>query len=238
VTPSNKHQKKILQSITHYPKHIAIIQDGNRRYAQKKGISIEEGHRKGAEKTMDILTWATDLDIPHVTAFAFSTENFKRSEKEREGLHSIFLEKFREMKNNPQIIEHEINISVLGDRSLISPELLHEIEIIENQTKNFHRYNVHLAIAYGGRNELTHAAEHLRGVEKITPEAITKAMYPTMEIPPVDLLIRTANESRISNFLPWLSYGNKTVFCKIKRTWPEIRHKDLVNCLRLYNKLL
>jgi len=236
VSIKKSKKDKILRSIVYFPEHVAIIQDGNRRYAKKHGLTVQEGHQKGAEKTIEILTWATDLNIHHVTVFAFSTENFQRAEDEKEGLHNIFLEKFHQMLDNPHIIEHQINITVIGDRGLISPELIKEIEKVEEMTKDFHRYYVHIAIAYGGQNEIIHTAERLRGVDNINEETVTEAMYPGIEIPPVDIMVRTANESRTSNFVPWLSYGNSAIFYKIKRTWPEIRYKDLLKALKTYNK--
>ncbi|HJJ42369.1 MAG TPA: polyprenyl diphosphate synthase [Methanocorpusculum sp.] len=236
--------KRVLKNIKYHPTHVALIQDGNRRYAKKHGESTSYGHRAGAENTIRVLEWMGKLDIKHVTFYAFSTENFKRDKEEINELLKLFIEKFSEMLNDKRIYENKINVSIIGDRNLIQPELVRMIDKIEDATKDHDRYYVHFALAYGGRNEIVETAK--RVVEcvrekKITPDdidsdLITKMMYPKVIMPPVDLIIRTGNDKRTSNFLPWLANGNEAAVYFCAPTWPEFRYIDMVRALRVYDQ--
>ncbi len=234
----------IFRHLTHVPNHVAIIQDGNRRYAKQHGMSVELGHRAGADTTLRVLEWAKTLNIRHVTFYAFSTENFKRSEEEKNGLLELFIDKFTEMLTDRRIYDNKINVTVIGDRALIAPQLLEKIEAVEEATKDHRDYYVHFALAYGGRNEIVETAKRIvtavrQGNLKpadITPACVTSHMYPTTSMPPVDLILRTANDKRTSNFLPWLANGNEAAVCFCVPTWPEFRYIDLVRALRTYDE--
>ena len=119
----NLYAKRLRRSLTHIPNHVAIIQDGNRRYARARGKDTGYGHRLGADTTERVLDWIGELDIRHVTFFAFSTENFQRTEEEKEELHQLFVEKFSALLTDDRVARYEINISVIGDRSLLDEEL-------------------------------------------------------------------------------------------------------------------
>ena len=225
---------RILRSVHRIPSHVAVILDGNRRYAAKHGLSAVDGHRKGAETTFNFAQWAQDIGITHLTLYAFSTENFQRSADEKKGLKDIFLNEFLRLVEDQRLSEYQVRVSLLGDRSLISPDLLVAIEALEEKTRSFSRYHVHIAIAYGGRHEIVSVASHM-STSPITPDALTDALYPVGSMPDVHLLIRSAGESRISNFLPWLAFGNECVFCSIRRTWPEIRRYDMAKALKKYS---
>ena len=235
---------RILRKLTYTPQHVAVIQDGNRRYAKEHGISVDMGHKLGAETTLRVLEWAKKLDIRHVTFYAFSTENFKRDSDEVDGLMELFVEKFTQMADDSRIIDNKINVTVVGDRTLIPPHVLKKIEAVEEKTKGFTDYFVHFALAYGGRNEIVETAkrvvsEYRNGeieLSDITPEKITEAMYPAGDMPPVDLVLRTANDRRTSNFLPWLANGNEAAVCFCVPTWPEFRYVDMVRALRTYDE--
>lgn len=238
------YSRHILKNLKHKPVHIAVIQDGNRRYAKAHGINVAEGHRIGAETTLNVIDWMGEIGIKHVTLYAFSTENFKRSEDEVTSLMELFIEKFTNMLTDERIKDRKINVSVIGDRKLIPPSVLASIDKIEEATKENDNYYIHVAIAYGGRNEITEAAKKVVAdvrcgkitPEDITPDYITKAMYPAGDMPPVDLIIRTANDQRTSNFLPWLANGNEAAVCFCSPTWPEFRYVDLVRALRVYDE--
>ena len=121
----------LVRRFNHVPTHIAIIQDGNRRFAKEHGLSVDTGHRLGADTTLHVLEWMEKLGIRHITFYAFSTENYKRGEDEVSGLHELFIDKFNEMLEDARIHNNKINVTVVGDRSLISPDLLEVIEKVE-----------------------------------------------------------------------------------------------------------
>ncbi|HJJ47959.1 MAG TPA: polyprenyl diphosphate synthase [Methanocorpusculum sp.] len=238
------YSQHLLAGLKHIPNHIAVIQDGNRRYAKAHDISTAEGHRVGADTTLKVIDWMGQIGIKHVTLYAFSTENFQRSSDEVTALMQLFIEKFTDMLSDKRISDKKINVSVIGDRSLIPASVLSSIEKIENATKKNDNYFIHIAIAYGGRNEITEAARHIicdvregkLSADEITAGCITNAMYPEHDMPPVDLIIRTANDRRTSNFLPWLANGNEAAVCFCSPTWPEFRYVDLIRALRVYDE--
>ena len=234
----------LVRRFSHIPNHVAVIQDGNRRFAKEHGMSVESGHRLGADTTLQVMEWMEKLNIRYITFYAFSTENFRRSSEEVEGLHALFIDKFHEMLEDARVHNNKINIRVVGDRSLISPDLLSIIEQVEEATKNYDRYFVHIAIAYGGRNEIVETARDIiescrKGLcspDDITPDMMTRTMYPLEDMPPVDLILRTAGDHRTSNFLPWLANGSEAAVCFCVPTWPEFRYVDFVRALRVYDE--
>ena len=236
--------KRLLAGLKHIPTHIAVIQDGNRRYAKAHDISTAEGHRLGADTTLKVIDWMGQIGIKHVTLYAFSTENFRRSSDEVTALMELFIEKFTAMLTDKRIVDKKINVTVIGDRSLIPASVLASIEKIEQATKENDNYFIHIAIAYGGRNEKTEAARRIvsdvragiLSADEISAESITNAMYPAHDMPPVDLIIRTANDRRTSNFLPWLANGSEAAVCFCTPTWPEFRFVDLARALRVYDE--
>ena len=236
--------RHLLHGFTHRPRHIAIIQDGNRRYAKSHGISVEAGHKLGADTTIRVLEWINKVGVEHVTLYAFSTENFNRSKDEVDGLHELFIERFTQMIEDVRIHKNKINVSVVGDRSLLSPELNEVIAKVEEVTKDYHNTYLHFAIAYGGRNEILETARSIMAAcqdgtlspDQITPDMITGTMYPLNDMPPVDLILRTANDKRTSNFLPWLANGNEAAVCFCVPTWPEFRYVDFIRALRVYDQ--
>ncbi|HJJ68276.1 MAG: di-trans,poly-cis-decaprenylcistransferase [Methanocorpusculum sp.] len=234
----------VLRRLTNTPKHVAIIQDGNRRYAKEHGMSVDMGHKLGADTTLRVLEWMKKLGIKHITFYAFSTENFKRDADEVDGLMELFVDKFTEMLSDARVVDNKINVTVVGDRTLIPPHVLEKIEAVEEKTKDFNDYYVHFALAYGGRNEIVETAKRVVSayqngeiaLDEITPEKITESMYPAGDMPPVDLILRTANDRRTSNFLPWLANGNEAAVCFCVPTWPEFRYVDMVRALRTYDE--
>ena len=230
--------------LTYIPMHVAIIPDGNRRFANANGKDTGYGHRLGADTTERVLDWMSELGIRHITFYAFSTENFKRPEDAKAELLRLFIEKFGDIVEDRRVYENQINITVIGDRSLLDPELLEKVEAAEEATRNHSRYYVHFALAYGGRNEIVTTAQRIVSdvrsgkliPEEITPDAVTRRMYPEIPMPPVDLIIRTANDRRTSNFLPWLANGNEAAVCFCTPTWPEFRYVDMLRALRTYDQ--
>ncbi|HJJ90899.1 MAG TPA: polyprenyl diphosphate synthase [Methanocorpusculum sp.] len=236
--------KRLRKNLTHIPNHVAIIQDGNRRYAKAHGKDTEYGHKCGANTTEQVIDWMSEFGIRHITFFAFSTENFQRPIEEREELRQLFMEKFSALLDDERVSQHNINVSIIGDRTLLDEELKKTIQEVEEATKNNSRYFIHIALAYGGRNEIVTTAKKIVAavqsntisVDQITPELVTEKMYLGIVMPPVDLMIRTADEHRTSNFLPWMANGNEATVCFCTPTWPEFRYVDMLRALRIYDE--
>jgi len=224
--------------------HVAVIQDGNRRFAREKGLDVSMGHKMGADATERMLDWVHDLGIGHITIYCFSTENFKRSEREVFDLLSLFMEKFTSVNEDKRVHRYGIRVRMIGDRSLVPPDLLETIERAEKATENYSNHYLNVALAYGGRNEIVHAARSiLEEVQerKIAPreigtDTVEAHINPGLDIPPVDLIIRTGDEHRTSNFLPWLANGNECAVYFCAPFWPLFRKIDLLRAIRVYDQ--
>ena len=228
----------------HFPQHIAIIQDGNRRYAEALGIGKDLGHRAGAEKTEEMLDCARDLGIRHITLYSFSTENFLRDPEEVDQLFALFKEKFLAVLNDERVHRYRISVKMVGDSSLLPEDLLAAIHAAEDATRSYDGFTLNIAIAYGGRNEIVLAARDILASVKngtIAPDAIDVQMVENhlhggKGIPPVDLIIRTGNERRTSNFLPWLAGGHESAVYFCAPYWPLFRKIDLLRAIRVYDQ--
>jgi tritrans,polycis-undecaprenyl-diphosphate synthase [geranylgeranyl-diphosphate specific] len=228
----------------HMPCHVAIIQDGNRRFAAQMGIDTAKGHRAGADKTEEMLDWAHELGIKHVTLYTFSTENFGRKPDEIEHLFAIFKEKFLSVITDERVHRYKIRVQMVGDRSLLPQDLLSAVESAEAATKDYTGFTLNIALAYGGRNEIVLAAREIVAEVregKIAPNQIDvgmveKHLHGGKGIPPVDLIIRTGNEYRTSNFLPWLANGHESAVYFCAPYWPLFRKIDLLRAIRIYDQ--
>jgi tritrans,polycis-undecaprenyl-diphosphate synthase [geranylgeranyl-diphosphate specific] len=226
------------------PNHIAIIQDGNRRYAKQLGIDTASGHRAGADKTEEMLDWAHELGIKHITLYTFSTENFSRKKEEVEHLFALFKEKFVRVMNDERVRKYKIRVQMVGDRSRLPDDLREAVEAAEEATRYHTGFYLNIALAYGGRNEIVLAArEILEETEKsgLRPDAIDVQMverhlHGGKGIPPVDLIIRTGNEYRTSNFLPWLANGHESAVYFCAPYWPLFRKIDVLRAIRIYDQ--
>ncbi|MDD1675174.1 MAG: polyprenyl diphosphate synthase [Methanomicrobiales archaeon] len=237
--------ERILRSqCTHVPRHIAIIQDGNRRFAQNHGITRADGHRAGADTTEMMLDWANELGIRHITLYCFSTENFSRDYEEVKELIDLIRDRLIKAIKDRRIHRNQIRLQVLGDRTLLPDDLRVCVEEAERATAGYQNHFINLALAYGGRNEIVRAAREL--VQKVQegslePEDIDAAMVEKhldggRKIPPVDLIIRTGNERRTSNFLPWFANGNECAVYFCAPNWPSFRKIDLLRAIRVYDQ--
>lgn len=221
-----------------------MIQDGNRRYAKNHGIQKADGHRRGADTTEMVLDWASELGIRHITLYAFSTENFRRDTGELDALFRLFKLKFRAVIEDPRVHRDKIRVQIIGDRSLLPPDLLETLQAAEAATREYSNYFVNVALAYGGRNEIVHAARSiLREVKAgtLAPDAIDADtveghLNRGMRIPPVDLIVRTGSEYRTSNFLPWLANGHESAVYFCAPFWPAFRKIDLLRAMRVYDQ--
>jgi len=191
-----------------------------------------------------VLEWAKDLGIRTITLYSFSTENFNRDEGEVNYLFDIFKEKFIGVLSDERVHGNQIRVQMIGDRSMLPPDLLETIEAAEESTRHYSRFFLNIALAYGGRNELVHAARRVvAGVregsiapDEITPRTVENYLYEDLHLPPVDLIIRTGNERRTSNFLPWMANGNECAVYFCAPYWPLFRKIDLLRAIRLYDQ--
>jgi len=238
------YERYLAMQCPHMPCHVAIIQDGNRRFAAQMGIDTAKGHRAGADKTEEMLDWAHELGIKHITLYTFSTENFGREPDEIFHLFAIFKEKFISVITDERVHRYKIRVQMVGDRSLLPEDLRSAVEAAEAATKDYTGFTLNIALAYGGRNEIVLAAREIIGEVqegKIAPDEIDVRMveehlHGGKGIPPVDLIIRTGNEYRTSNFLPWLANGHESAVYFCAPYWPLFRKIDLLRAIRIYDQ--
>ncbi|MDD4137661.1 MAG: polyprenyl diphosphate synthase [Methanoregula sp.] len=238
------YEQHLIRQCRHIPNHIAIIMDGNRRYARMFGLDTAEGHRAGADKTETMLDWAHELGIKHITLYTFSTENFSREKNEVGHLFALFKEKFVSVVTDERVTRYRIRVQMVGDRTLLPPDLLEAIDAAEEATKDHTGFQLNIALAYGGRNEIVLAARKiLEEVKKngtdpgeIDVRMVDAYIHQGKGIPPVDLIIRTGNECRTSNFLPWLANGHESAVYFCAPYWPLFRKIDLLRAIRIYDQ--
>ena len=209
------------------PQHIGIIMDGNRRWAEERGLSIFKGHSKGLDVLQDIVRHCRKKGIKALTLFAFSTENWKRPKKEVALLMSLcrkaLQQELRELSKNG------VRIKIIGEREKLPESVLGPIKEIEELTKNNKEMILNIALSYGGRAEITGAIKNIIR-KKISPEDITeKIISDSLWTSELDLLIRTGKEQRISNFLIWQSAYSELYFSG--KYWPDFNEKDLDEAL-------
>ena len=228
-----------MEDITNIPQHIAIIMDGNRRWAREKGIETKEGHKAGAENLENIAKYCNEIGIKYLTVYAFSTENWKRSKEEVSALMILlksYLKKFSKSAN-----KENIKIKILGNIDVLEDGLKKSINETIEKTKNNTGLTLNIAFNYGGRDEITNAMKKIAKkvidneikLEDINEDLITKNLY-TEKQPDPDLLIRPGGELRTSNFLPWqLVY---TEFYFTDKYWPDFDKDELMKAIQTFNK--
>ncbi len=225
------------------PRHIAVIMDGNRRYAREvlKTDDTNKGHEKGKEKLREVLDWCIDLDVKYLTAYAFSMENFSRDDTEVSYLMEILTAALREFADDARVHKYKVAIRVIGDTDLLPDYVRDAIDYAYEKTKGYSDYHLNLAIAYGGRQDITAAMRciaqkvldgELR-VEDID-ESVISGCVSTSGLPDPDLVLRTSGEIRISNFLLWQMAYSELYFTDIY--WPGFRYIDLLRAIRTYQQ--
>lgn len=222
------------------PKHIAIIMDGNRRWAKSKGLDGSLGHKKGAEVLEEVAKYCNKIGLEALTVYAFSTENWKRT-KEEVGAILLLLQMYLDKFLKTADLEN-IKLRVIGDRENNMPEEIKNKMIkMEERTKNNTGLKFNIAFNYGGRDEIVKATRKIASkvlegelkVEDITEETVSNNLY-TAGLPDPDLLIRTSGELRTSNFLPWqITYSE---FLFLDKYWPDFTTKDIDDAIELYSK--
>ena len=219
------------------PKHIAIIMDGNRRWAKERGLDPKLGHKKGAETLEKIASYANEIGLQYLTVYAFSTENWKRT-KEEIGALMLLLQSYLDRFLNKESLRN-IRVRVLGDVESLDKGLKESIYKIVEKSKNNTGLTLNIAFNYGGRAEIVRAVKNISNqfknneisIDEINEELISNNLYTAGE-PEPDLLIRPGGELRISNFLLWqLAY---TEFLFIDKFWPDFSEEDLLNAIKTF----
>ena len=221
------------------PKHIAIIMDGNRRWAKAKGKPASFGHKEGAKTLEKIVRYANKIGLQCITVYAFSTENWKRAEDEVKAL-MLLLQNYLDDYSKRADTEN-IRVKILGDISALSEGMQKSIIKCMERTKDNTGVTFNIALNYGGRNEILKAvkeiAEEIKDekidIKDITEEMISNHLY-TKNEPDPDLVIRTSGELRLSNFLPWQSVYAELLF--IQKNWPDFEEEDLDKAIIEYQK--
>ncbi len=221
------------------PRHIAIIMDGNRRWARQKGLDIKQGHKEGAKTLEKIVRYANKIGLEYITVYAFSTENWKRTEDEV-GALMLLLQNYLDDYSKRADTEN-IKVNVLGDITALSNGMQKSIRKCMERTKDNTGVTFNIALNYGGRDEIVKAVRKISQdvkdgnlkIEDINEETISNSLY-TAGQPDPDLLIRTSGEIRTSNFLPWQIVYSEFVF--IEKNWPDFAEKDLDEAIEIYKK--
>lgn len=223
-------------------KHLGVIMDGNRRWAKLNGLQSFQGHDKGADMFVNICDWCKHANIDYLTVYAFSTENWKRSQIEVQHIFSL-LERFFIAKID-YCIENGIRFRIIGERTHFDEKTLSIIEDVETRTHYCNNLNVQIALSYGGRDEIIRAVKKLaediisnkRTVQEIS-EDIFASYLDTVGIPDVDLVIRTggAENRRLSNFLPWQTVYSELYFSEL--LWPEFSKEEFDKALIYYQSV-
>jgi len=212
-------------------KHVAIILDGNRRWARQKGLPSFEGHLAGRHKMRQCVEWSLDAKIESLTVFAFSTENWKRSDEEVAALMALFAEL---IKNDLDLyIEHGVRLKVAGEKDRLGDDLQKLIEDSEEKTKQGSALTLYIALSYGGRSDILHAVNRLEKLDQhaVSSNELLKHLWVPVEI---DVVIRTGGERRLSNFLLWQAAYSELFF--VDTMWPDFTKEEYVTILESFKE--
>ena len=216
------------------PTHIAIIMDGNGRWAKKRSLPRTAGHAAGSKTFKDIARYCNKIGLKYLTVYAFSTENWKRPKEEVDNIMKIFKEYLEDTKN---FKEENIQLQFIGDRSVLDPDIQRLMKESEEESKNATGLHLNIALNYGGRDEIVHAVKEIvaEGVDvnDITEQMISDKLY-TKGQPDPDFIIRPSGEYRLSNYLIWQSAYAEYWFSDI--LWPDFKPKDLDKAINEFNK--
>ncbi|HHW21304.1 MAG TPA: isoprenyl transferase [Clostridiaceae bacterium] len=221
--------------VNNIPKHIAIIMDGNGRWAKKRGLSRTMGHREGSRTLKKIVEACYKLGVRYLTVYAFSTENWSRPKEEVDDLMKLLLEYLKNAER--ELKGKNVRIRVIGERRNLPEEIVNEIERVQKNTEHIEGLDFIIALNYGGRQELVDAVSHIVEdvraglISEVNEDIISQRLY-TSGIPDPDLLIRTSGEMRISNFLIWQCCYTEFYFCDV--LWPDFSEEHLIEAIISY----
>lgn len=234
---------KLLEEIKQnpIPKHVAIIMDGNRRFATGLGLTPDAGHLFGRDKIKEVLEWCFELGIKNLTLYAFSTENFRRNSEEVKTLMDLCKEELDKAVKDSRIHKNKVRVRVLGHLESLPEEIRESARYIINETKKYDKHSLNIALAYGGREEIIHAIQNIANdvkhgdlnIEDITEPTVSTYLY-TNGLPDPDLILRTSGEERISNFLLWQLAYSELYFSDVY--WPAFQKRDFLKAIKTYQQ--
>lgn len=217
------------------PQHVGYIVDGNRRWAKKHGLPAYEGHMAGYNAIQDVAKATFDTGVKYVSAYIFSTENWKRSEDEVKGLMGLVLKLLT--SDLRQLEDNDIQLKILGSREGVSEKIVKAIDAAEERTAHNTRGVLAVCFNYGGQLEITDAVKKIvhSGVsmDELTPELIAENLY-APEVPPIDILVRTSGEQRLSNFMLWRAAYSELMF--LEKCWPDMTKDDVTAIIKEYTR--
>lgn len=222
------------------PRHIAIIPDGNRRWATEHGITLSEGYDKGIRKIGDVLEWCKEYDVRTLSMWGFSTDNAKRNPEEIKKLFELFKKYLAEImeegkkKSDEEKKQYDVRVRFLGRRALFPKEIQDAMNRIEELSKNNKTYQLNLLLGYGGREEIVDAVNSIikEGILEVDEKMISNHLY-TADIEDPDLVIRTSGEQRLSGLMPWQSVYSEFHFSK--KLWPDFSKEDFEEAIKTYD---
>ncbi len=240
-TAYSAYEKRLLAEVRKFPvpRHVAVIMDGNRRYAEEMELLQNEGHKRGKDKLEQMLDWCLLLDIRVLTVYAFSTENMKRNSDEVESLMNMFEENFKKVGDDARVHRHHIRIRAIGQIELLPDKVQRAIRYAEERTRSYTDYTYNIAVAYGSRQEIITAIKQIARkatageitIDDIDEKLMSKFLY-TDGLPDPDLVLRTSGEERISNFLLWQAAYSELYFSDVY--WPTFSLLDFLRAIRSY----
>ena len=237
-------EAKLLREVQEHPlqvNHLAIIMDGNRRFAWRSNLAAGLGHRIGKEKLERVLDWVLELKIPWFTVYALSTENLNRPKDELDVLFDLYVEGLRDIADDERIHDNNVRVNIIGRRELLPKRVNEAIDYAESKTADYDDFVFTVCLAYGSREEMITAIQTIAkdydagdiSLDDIDQEAVSKRLY-TADMPDPDLVIRTSGEERISNFLLWQMAYSELYFTDV--FWPSFAKKDLLKAIRTYQE--
>ena len=235
-------EAKLLREVKQHPAkvdHLAIIMDGNRRFAWSKALETDIGHKMGKMKLEQVLDWVLELEIHYFTVYALSTENLNRPDTELEGLFNLYIEGLKDIADDERIHQNKVKVQIIGRRELLPESVIAAIDYAEQKTAEYDEYIFTVCLAYGSREELlgaikSIATDHKSGdlnLDSIDEKEVSKRLY-TAQMPDPDLVIRTSGEERISNFLLWQMAYSELYFSDV--FWPSFSKKELLKAIQTY----
>ena len=237
-------EAKLLREVLEHPlkvNHLAIIMDGNRRFAWRSNLATGLGHRIGKQKLERVLDWVLELNIPWFTVYALSTENLNRPQEELDVLFDLYVEGLRDIADDERIHENKVRVNIIGRRELLPERVNDAIDYAESKTADYDQFVFTVCLAYGSREEMITAIQSIAkdfaagdiSLDAINQQAVSDRLY-TADMPDPDLVIRTSGEERISNFLLWQMAYSELYFTDV--FWPSFSKKDLLKAIRIYQE--
>jgi len=234
---------KLYEEVKKYPppQHVAVIMDGNRRFATDLGLTPSSGHLFGRDKIKEVLEWCFELGIKNLTLYAFSTENFERSNEEVATLMNLCKEELDKASKDSRIHKNKVRVRVIGHLESLPKEIEESAKYIMNKTKDYDKHSLNIALAYGGREEIIHAIQKIANdvkkgnlkIEDIKEPTVSSYLY-TNGLPDPDLILRTSGEERISNFLLWQLAYSELYFSDVY--WPALQKRDFFKAIKTYQQ--